>query len=525
MMKILIVTGKLAEESITNSLTNIPHQIDVLALPVSVAAFITPKLAVGYLKEQSLKDYDMILLPGTVRGDVTPVEEVTGVPTFKGPLHASELPLVIESKIQLSKILPATELIRDILRKQAHEEIRRVEENWREIINTSSGMVIGGNGRTIPVSNGLPMRILAEIVNAPLLSPEMIRKRAKYYTENGASIIDIGMLAGQPIPEKIPEIIQDIRRVTNLPISIDSLDPLEIKFAVDAGADMVLSLDAGNLKETAQYIGDAAAVVLPTNMKQGILPKDAEERVEYQHKNIEKARNLGIEKVIGDLVVEPLLKPGLIEALKAYQIYHRRYPETPLLFGVGNAVELLDADTPGVHASLIALAREVGAQLLHVPEHSDKARGSVREAVKASKMMFLAESRSSLPKDLGLDLLILKEKRRIEPNYDPQIEKLVKVTRAEPHEGYVPDKSGWFRIQVDRNTKQIVVIHYSLGQNVPNKIIKGSKATSVYRAVIDEGFISDMTHAAYLGREVTKAEIALKLGRSYVQDESLFSSP
>jgi len=523
-MKILIVTGRLAEESIKNSLTKIQHQVDVLTLPVSVAAFITPKLAAEYLKKQTLKGYDMILLPGAVRGDVTPVEEVTGVPTFKGPLHASELPLVIGSNIQLSKTLPATELIRDTLKKQAYEEIQSVEENWREVINTSGGMVIGRNGRTIPVSNSLPMRILAEIVNAPLLSPESIRKRAEYYTENGASIIDIGMLAGQPMPEKIPEIIQDIRRVTDLPISIDSLDPLEIKSAVDAGADMVLSLDAGNLKETAQYIGDAVAVVLPTNMKLGILPKDAEERVDYQHRNIKKARSLGIEKIIGDLVVEPLLKPGLIEALKAYQLYHKRYPETLLLFGVGNAVELLDADTPGVHASLIALAREVGATLLHVPEHSDKARGSVREAVKASKMMFLAERYSSLPKDLGLDLLILKEKRRIELIYDSHIENLVDVTLAKSDEGYIPDKFGWFRVQVDRNSNQIVVIHYSLGQNEPNKIIKGGDGASVYRTVIDEGLVSDLRHAAYLGREVTKAEIALKLGRSYVQDESLFGS-
>jgi dihydropteroate synthase-like protein len=140
-------------------------------------------------------------------------------------------------------------------------------------------------------------------------------------------------------------------------------------------------------------------------------------------------------------------------------------------------------------------------------------------------MMFLAERRSSLPKDLGLDLLILKEKRRIEPLYDTQIEKVVEVTMAKPDDDYKPDKSGWFRVQVDRNTKQIVVIHYSLGQNEPNKIIKGSEGTSVYRSVIDEGLVSDLRHAAYLGREVTKAEIALKLDRSYVQDESLFGSP
>jgi dihydropteroate synthase-like protein len=523
-MKILLVTGTLAEPSLKDSLSTIKHQIDVITLPVSVAAFITPKLAAEYLKKETLKDYDMLLLPGTVRGDITIVEEVTGIPSFKGPLHASELPLVLESDIQLSKTLPATELIREALQRQSVDEISNVENNWREIINKSGGIIIGRGSHTVAVSDGLPMRVLAEIVNAPLLSSEMIKKKTEYYNDNGASIIDIGMLAGQPMPEKIPEIIYDIRGVTDLPISIDSLDPLEIKSAVDAGVDMVLSLDAGNLVEASRFIGDATAVILPTNMKQGILPEKAEERVEFQRKNIDKAKSLGIDKVVGDLVVEPLLKPGLVEALKAYQMYHEQHPDTPLLFGVGNAVELLDADTLGVHASLIALAREVGAQLLHVPEHSDKAQGSVREAVTASHMMFLAQRRGTLPKDLGIDLLRLKEKRRKEPIYDSSIEQGVDVIHTKSIGGYQPDKSGWFRVQIDRDTQQIVVIHYMLGRNDPNKIFKGSKGSSLYRSIIDEGLISDMAHAAYIGREVTKAEIALKLGRSYVQDESLFAS-
>jgi len=37
----------------------------------------------------------------------------------------------------------------------------------------------------------------------------------------------------------------------------------------------------------------------------------------------------------------------------------------------------------------------------------------VTEAVEASRMMFLAERRGTLPKDLGVDLLVLKDKRWI----------------------------------------------------------------------------------------------------------------
>ncbi len=42
------------------------------------------------------------------------------------------------------------------------------------------------------------------------------------------------------------------------------------------------------------------------------------------------------------------------------------------------------------------------------------------------------------------------------------------------------------------------------------------------RAIIREGLMSKLNHAAYLGRELEKAEIAMRLGRSYVQDSAVF---
>jgi dihydropteroate synthase len=37
--------------------------------------------------------------------------------------------------------------------------------------------------------------------------------------------------------------------------------------------------------------------------------------------------------------------------------------------------------------------------------------------------------------------------------------------------------------------------------------------------------VTRLDHAAYLGNELAKAEIALKTGKSYVQDNSLFDKP
>ncbi len=497
--------------------------VDIRALPISVAAFMTPEYAAGALSDLESGDYDVILLPGMVRGDVSPVEEATKIPVFKGPVHSSDLPIVIGllGEIEFSKTLPASELIRGTQAKRAASEIEEVERNWRKMLEECGGIVIGRKGREIPVGAAFPMRVIAEIVNAPILDEGVVNKRAVYYESEGADIIDIGMLAGAPQPEVVGGLVETVRSVVDLPVSIDTLDPDEIEAAVEAGVDLVLSVDGGNLEEAAPHVQDTPVVVLPSNMRQGTLPSQAEERFIALEENILLARNLGVQKIIADPVLEPALVPGLFESLRAYQLFRLADESTPVLFGLGNVTELLDADSTGVNGLLTALACEVGADLLFVPEYSPKARGSVKEVATASKMMFLAKKRRTPPKDLDIDLLVLKEKRWREEEYDKKTEEGTEVLDATGEKEFRPDERGWFKIQVDREKYLIIAAHF-LDKAKPNVVFRGSEATELYQTIIRRGLIGNLDHAAYLGKELTKAGMALRLGRSYVQDEPLF---
>jgi len=40
--------------------------------------------------------------------------------------------------------------------------------------------------------------------------------------------------------------------------------------------------------------------------------------------------------------------------------------------------------------------------------------------------------------------------------------------------------------------------------------------------IVGSGLVSELSHAAYLGREIQKAEIAIKTGRGYIQEEDVF---
>jgi dihydropteroate synthase-like protein len=522
-LRVLVVTGRLAEESVRRKVSGLDVDVDVHTVPVSVAAFITPENTAEALSGLPPGEYDIILLPGTVMGDVSPVEEATGIPAFKGPTDANDLPLVLSllGEIELSKTRSASELILDVKRELAHSEIEGIESNWREVLKERGGFVIGGDGYEVPVGSAFPMRVIAEIVNAPTLNMEAVRKRAIYYEAEGADIIDIGMLAGKPMPEAIEGLVEAVRSSVKLPISIDTLDPSEIKAAVDAGVDLVLSVDGGNLDEAAPWVVDVPVVVLPTNMKLGILPKGAEERFIALEENLLLARNLGVKKVIADLVLEPAVKPGLLESLRAYQLFRMVDETTPVLFGLGNVTELIDADSTGVNGLLAALACEVGADLLFVPEHSTKARSSVRETVTAAKMMFLAGRRETPPKDLGVDLLVLKEKRWVEEPYEPTIDESVEILDARGEEGLGLDRKGWFVIRIDRECGKVVTTHFK-DKDEPDAIVKGRGAREIYQTIIRRGLVGKYDHAAYLGKELMKAELALRLGRSYVQDGDLF---
>ncbi len=520
-MRVLVVTGRLAEAGVRRTVEGLGG-VDVVALPVSVASFITPRFAAGRLGAMNLEGYDMILIPGTVSGDVSPVEEATGVPTFKGPVHFADIPLALSSGVQLSRTVPASDLIRDQTSRRTLEELERAEKDWASIIESRGGVVVGRGEHKLPVSDGLPMRVIAEVVNAPILSPSEAADRARYYAGQGAHIIDVGMLAGDPRPEAVGPLVAAVRDATGLPVSIDTLDPGEIGAAAVAGVDMVLSVDAGNMEEAAPLIADMAVVVLPTDTSRGRLPKTPRGRARALDENIRRARELGVTRIIGDLVAEPLLRPGLLVALESYRRFRELRPEVPLLFGIGNATELVDADSQGVNAALAALAREAGANMLHVPEHSIKARGSVREAVRAAQMAFLAEAKGTAPKDLGVDLLVLKEKRWTEEAYDASPERSAMVAEGVGDGKFRPDEAGWFKVQIDRAAGKIVALHYPEGGDTPQTIIKGDDATEIYQTIIRLRLITKLDHAAYLGRELEKAALALKLGRSYRQDEELF---
>ncbi|MGB9937362.1 MAG: dihydropteroate synthase-like protein [Methanobacterium sp.] len=517
-MKVLIVTGNLASSAVKKASDKSNQDTYVYTVDTPIAAFLTPKKILSEikdLKEPDLSSFDMIITPGLIRKDVKEIELETGIPTYKGSTSAADLNIVLDmaDKLELSSKTPADKLIEEELQKRALQFIDNFEndkENAQELLKKPENILVGN----LPVGEDFPMRVLAEIANAPLLSKEELINRAKYFVENGAQMIDIGMIAGETRADEIPEMVKTLKDNFNgIPVSIDTLNPVEIKAAVEAGVDIVLSLDLGNCHEVLPLLKEKniPAVILPTNFSTNWTPKTVEERINALEELIEKCN--GIE-VIADLILDPVNSQSIVESIIACYEFKKRN-KVPLFFGVGNVTELMDADSVGSNALLAGIAMELGASILFTPEESGKTIGSVHELLISSKMMFLAKNRDSIPKDLGINLVILKDKRRVE-----SIVESVDAPVLEGVEDYkfTQDPQGSFKITTENGF--IKAVHYV--KMKPDLIIKGKTAKSIYDEIIKRGLISRLEHAAYLGAELQKAEIAAVLNKNYIQDFELF---
>ncbi len=83
----------------------------------------------------------------------------------------------------------------------------------------------------------------------------------------------------------------------------------------------------------------------------------------------------------------------------------------------------------------------------------------------------------------------------------------------------VLDPKGYFVVYPDRNKQYLLLEHYS-NQGVLNRVFESTSPAALYTTVIEQKLISRLDHAAYLGRELARADHALKTGEAYVQDRA-----
>ena len=95
---------------------------------------------------------------------------------------------------------------------------------------------------------------------------------------------------------------------------------------------------------------------------------------------------------------------------------------------------------------------------------------------------------------------------------------VLEVEAAEPRKLH-SDPAGFFVVYPDSPRRRMVVEHYS-NDGVLGCVIEGATPAAVAAAIIERGLVTRLDHAAYLGRELARAEHSLMTGTPYVQDRA-----
>jgi dihydropteroate synthase-like protein len=324
-------------------------------------------------------------------------------------------------------------------------------------------------------------RIFAEIVDAPMLSIEALVARAHTLASAGADVIDLGCLPETPFPLLAEAVVT--LKAEGFRVSVDSADIGELQTGAKVGADYLLSLTEESLPLAFDH--DVMPVLIPA----------AAGDLDSLGRAIAAAERAGI-----PFIADPVLDPihfGFAASLGRFIEARRRWPKVELLMGTGNLTELTDADSSGVTAILAGFCSELGIRnvlVVHVSPHTIR---TIEEHDLARRIMFAARDDGALPRSYHAGLLQIHDRKPFAASADDIAALAVDVRDAN------------FRIMTAEDG-----IHVFNGQG-------HAVARDAFELFPGLGVEKDGAHAFYLGAELTKAEIAWRLGKRYAQDEPL----
>jgi dihydropteroate synthase-like protein len=324
------------------------------------------------------------------------------------------------------------------------------------------------------------IRIFAEINHVPRLSREEVVRLAERYRRSGADVIDLGCSLDRKFVD-VADVVA-LLKTRGFTLSIDTFDTEEILAADRAGIDYLLSVNGANL-----HVADAlhcTVVAIP----------DFGEGLDTLDRTIAQLARIGRPCIV-DPVIEPI-NFGFAAALARYVDVRARYPDAEMLMGIGNITELTEADTTGVNALLIGLCEELSIRNVLTTEVIAWAQGAIREVDVARRTMYHARRAGVPPKHIDDRLLTVRDAR---PKY---------WTEAELRDLHARITDPSFRIHTTSDA--IYVFNNRL-------FVRGTEI----QALFDQLGVEDPGHAFYLGRELTKARLALLLGKTYVQEQPL----
>jgi tetrahydromethanopterin S-methyltransferase subunit A len=99
------------------------------------------------------------------------------------------------------------------------------------------------------------------------------------------------------------------------------------------------------------------------------------------------------------------------------------------------------------------------------------------------------------------------------------VQNVVETVWSEAPSRLVPDPAGFFVVYPEARRQILIIEHYTK-HGVLDCVVEGRTPAAISAEVIGRRLITRLDHAAYLGRELARAERSMQTGETYVQDRA-----
>ncbi|MCP4784448.1 MAG: dihydropteroate synthase [Fuerstiella sp.] len=436
---VLFVTGRLAEFGLRETVAELSQRLGFQYEILVPGIQVAALLHVNLLQKrlQVPTGVDRVVLPGWCQGNLAQLETHFGMTFERGPRDYRDLP--------------------EHFGLGARKEVRLDDYS---------------------------VDIIAEINHATRMSVADVVAEAKALSDDGADLIDVGCVPGESC-RSVGEIVLALRD-ENLRVSIDSFDRHEVELAVAAGAELILSCNHTNIEWVTEF--GVEVVAIPDT------PSDTE----------------SLDRLIAQLSsasvpyrIDPIIEPigmGFTASLRRYMDARQKYPDVPMMMGIGNVTELTEVDSAGVNILLAAVCEELGIRSVLTTQVINWCRTAVAEFSAARRLVAYSIHNHVIPKHLDSSLVMLRDAKLRRESEDSL--NALAAALTDPN----------FRIYATSSTLHLMnnTGHWH-----------GDGPFEVFSSALKANRDVDAGHAFYLGYELARAEVARFLGKQYTQDEPL----
>ncbi len=498
--RILLVTGRQALDIISDFARDARRMlgcesIDVVALPVPVAGLISTESLVRSLPrvKPDYRSYDVIIVPGLSGVDPREASERLGVRVVKGPKSPGDLIYVL----------------RDIVEGGGRDDYSTLTQDIREVVEgvfaKAEKVCIRGACLRLHPAYTLVVEVTPEAGRLDELVNMVKEARPDFIVLGDEEWL--GDEEFRDVLSKFVDIVGDV------PFGIETRRVNRMVEALERGARLVAGVSIEMLSELRRYRDSAFYTLIPLDEERKMFPRDPSEKIRLLTMALKKAWENGFEHVI----LDPILVPppfGFAESIEAYRVIRdaalKNGERIPLLFSLASLEDAVATDPFHVYLLGGLLGYELEASVYWVVAKRGVEPLEARAALDVALASYV---KKDMPRNLGLDLTLLGLGSK-PAAWKPEAGEVVRV------EGEVPPSSldrGYARIGVDDGE---IIVEYVDFESGRRRVYRGRDGLSIARLIVRDFRVSP-EHAAYLGYELAKAEIAALLHGGYIQDEKI----